>query len=82
MAYACTTCTVHCTSITVFFIDTHVQSIQWSGWMDDMTTYAVDPSKPYADIIVPTLDTVRGSFMIELLLTNDKQVSPPTQLII
>ena len=45
--------------------------------MDSLTTYTVDPSKQYADIIVPTLDTVRGSFMIELLLTNDKQVSPP-----
>ena len=45
--------------------------------MDSLTTYTVDPTKQYADIIVPTLDTVRGSFMIELLLTNDKQVSPP-----
>ena len=36
--------------------------------------YVVDPGMQYADIIVPTLDTVRASYMIELLLTNDKQV--------
>lgn len=42
--------------------------------MNVLTEYTVDPGIPYADIIVPTVDTVRASFLIELLLTNEKQV--------
>lgn len=50
------------------------QVIQWKGWMTEMSEYSVDPGIPYADIIVPTVDTVRASYLIELLLTNEKQV--------
>ena len=42
--------------------------------MTEMSEYSVDPGIPYADIIVPTVDTVRASYLIELLLTNEKQV--------
>ncbi len=43
--------------------------------MDETSNFVVEPGMQYADIIVPTLDTIRGSVMIELLLTNGKQVS-------
>ena len=36
---------------------------------------SVDATMRYSDIIVPTLDTVRSLFLIELLLTNNKRVS-------
>lgn len=42
--------------------------------MDEMDSFVVDPQMQYADIIVPTADTVRASFILELLLSNDKQV--------
>lgn len=48
--------------------------IQWVGWMDGMPTYVVDPSARFSDIIVPTMDTVRAHFMLELLLSNWKPV--------
>jgi len=49
--------------------------IQWIGWMDRSVDLLVDATMRYSDIIVPTLDTVRCSFLIELLLTNNKKVS-------
>ena len=42
--------------------------------MEDTDEYILDPAMQYSDIIVPTIDTVRASYLIELLLTNDKQV--------
>lgn len=39
------------------------------------TEFVVDSGMRYADIIVPTMDTVRSSYLIELLLTNGKKVS-------
>lgn len=43
--------------------------------MENMPPFVVDPHMQFADIIVPTLDTIRASFIIELLLTSNKQVS-------
>ena len=57
------------------FIISHVLQIQWVGWMEHYGELSVDASMRYSDIIVPTLDTVRSSFLIELLLTNNKRVS-------
>ena len=45
--------------------------------MDDMPEYVVDPNMRFSDIIVPTVDTVRAHFLLELLISNFKQVSPP-----
>lgn len=42
--------------------------------MEDTDEYILDPAMQYSDIIVPTIDTVRASYLIELLLTKDKQV--------
>ena len=42
--------------------------------MEETSEFTVDPKMRYADIIVPTMDTVRASFIIELLLTNNKPV--------
>ena len=55
-----------------------VLQIQWIGWMDRFGELSVDASMRYSDIIVPTLDTVRSSFLIELLLTNNKKVCAHT----
>ncbi len=48
--------------------------IQWVGWMDGMPDYVLDPNARFSDIIVPTTDTVRAHFMLELLVTNWKPV--------
>ena len=48
--------------------------MQWVGWMDGIKEFDVDPSMSFSDIIVPTMDTIRGHFLLELLITNFKQV--------
>jgi dynein heavy chain len=40
---------------------------QWINWMDDAPAFNPGNSKS-TDVIVPTLDTVRYSFLVELLL--------------
>lgn len=45
------------------------------GWMEGLEEYVVDSNMKYADIIVPTIDTVRVHFLLELLLGNSKPVS-------
>ena len=57
-----------------------IVQIQWVGWMDQHGDLSIDAGMRYSDIIVPTLDTVRSSFLIELLLTNNKRVSVYIQL--
>ena len=47
----------------------------WVGWMEKMSEFVVDPKQRFSDIIVPTMDTVRGSYLIGLLLESSKQVS-------
>ena len=46
--------------------------------MEGFEDFVVDSGMQYADIIVPTMDTVRSSYLIELLLTNEKKVSTCT----
>lgn len=47
----------------------------WIGWMDDLPEFSVDlTTTRFADVIVPTTDTVRLSAIIELLLVNGKKV--------
>ena len=40
-----------------------------------MDAYTITPEMKFSDIIVPTIDTVRTTHLLELLLTNNKTVS-------
>ena len=42
-----------------------------------MAPYAVDPRAQYAEIIVPTFDSIRMKFVKKLLITNNKHVLAP-----
>ena len=83
-ATVCVVCVcvcVHCVCVCVHIMETvnvycvYPYQIQWIGWMDQCGELSVDATMRYSDIIVPTLDTIRCSFLIELLLTNNKKVS-------
>jgi hypothetical protein len=43
--------------------------------MDGLRVFKIPQEMKYSDIIVPTMDLVRGSFIIEKLLVNHKKVS-------
>lgn len=49
--------------------------VQWVSWMDSAKNIVITPETNYADIIVPTADTIRMSFLMDKLLTNKKPVS-------
>lgn len=48
--------------------------VRWVNWMESSAPFSIDPDTSYSDIIVPTLDTVRMSHLLGMLLTNKKPV--------
>lgn len=48
--------------------------VQWVNWMKYAQEVVITPETSYSDIIVPTVDTVRMSFLIDMLLSNKKPV--------
>ena len=50
------------------------QTVGWKNWMDDLPEFTTTPEMKFSDIIVPTLDTVRSAFVLQLLLSNSKTV--------
>ncbi|XP_076826201.1 dynein axonemal heavy chain 1-like isoform X3 [Clavelina lepadiformis] len=50
------------------------QEVHWKNWMESAPNFQITPSTPYADIIVPTIDTIRTSLLIEMLAMHKKQI--------
>jgi dynein heavy chain len=51
-----------------------LQAGTWVPWMDTMPEFKCDPDKPFAQIIVPTADTVRYTYLVDALLAAGKHV--------
>ena len=51
-----------------------LQVVGWKNWMAGREQFEVAPDAKFSDIIVPTLDTVRSAYLLEILLTNNKKV--------
>ncbi|XP_041081390.1 dynein heavy chain 1, axonemal [Polyodon spathula] len=50
------------------------RQVRWVNWMESAPTVVITPETSYSDIIVPTQDTVRMSYMMDMLLRNKKPV--------
>ncbi|XP_018600098.2 dynein heavy chain 1, axonemal isoform X2 [Scleropages formosus] len=50
------------------------RTVCWVNWMSYAPEVVITPDTRYSDIIVPTLDTVRKSFLLGMLLCNKKPV--------
>ncbi|XP_035245196.1 dynein heavy chain 1, axonemal isoform X1 [Anguilla anguilla] len=50
------------------------RKVQWVSWMESAQSLVITPDTSYSDIIVPTPDTVRISFLMDMLLCNKKPV--------
>ncbi|KAF0035263.1 hypothetical protein F2P81_013021 [Scophthalmus maximus] len=50
------------------------RKVEWVSWMKYTKKVDITPETNYSDIIVPTVDTVRMSFLMDMLLTNKKPV--------
>ncbi|KAL0978572.1 hypothetical protein UPYG_G00172390 [Umbra pygmaea] len=48
--------------------------VHWVSWMNSAPSVVITPETSYSDIIVPTPDTVRISFLMDMLLSNKKPV--------
>lgn len=51
------------------------RQVQWVNWVNDAKDVVITPDTSYSDIIVPTADTVRMTFLMDMLLSNMKPVS-------
>jgi dynein heavy chain len=47
---------------------------RWVGWMDTISPYKYDSKMEYAELIIPTLDSVRYCYLFHTLLVNGKHV--------
>ncbi|XP_077458505.1 dynein axonemal heavy chain 1 [Stigmatopora argus] len=48
------------------------QKVHWVNWINDAKNVVITPDTSYSDIIVPTADTVRMTFLMDMLLSNMK----------
>ncbi|XP_028841933.1 dynein heavy chain 1, axonemal isoform X2 [Denticeps clupeoides] len=51
-----------------------VKKVQWVSWMANAQSVVITPETSFSDIIVPTADTTRMSFLMDMLLYNKKPV--------
>lgn len=51
--------------------------VAWVKWMDSSASFTMMPDTNYCNIIVPTMDTIQMSYLLDMLLTNHKPVSAP-----
>ncbi|VEL18212.1 unnamed protein product [Protopolystoma xenopodis] len=48
--------------------------MQWVHWMSDSTSFCIPPEMKFSDIIVPTIDNVSSTHLLDMLLLNHKPV--------
>jgi dynein heavy chain len=47
---------------------------KWTKWMDTIDAHDVNPKLDFSEVVVPTMDSVRNTFLLETLMTNNKHV--------
>ena len=49
----------------------------WKKWLDIIPEFKVDNKLSFAEIIVPTNDSVRNRHLLKLLILHDKHIMNP-----
>jgi dynein heavy chain len=47
-------------------------NLNWINWIDSIQVPSVAPGTSFNDILIPTQDTVRYTYLLDLLITNNK----------
>lgn len=57
-----------------YFLETANNELSFKHWNDKMDDFVYDPTIQFFSMLVPTLDTVRYSYIMEWLLASNKGV--------
>jgi len=41
----------------------------WLNWMQIIPAFVIDKSTPYTDLLIPTIDSVRNNFFVNLYIS-------------
>jgi dynein heavy chain len=52
----------------------HADKRAWVTWMSTVDVYVHDPKLAFSEMVIPTMDSVRYTYLINQLLMNDKNV--------
>jgi dynein heavy chain, axonemal len=47
---------------------------KWIKWMDVIDPFEIDPKMSFSEIIIPTTDSIRNTYVLDMLLSNNKHV--------
>jgi dynein heavy chain len=47
---------------------------QWKKWMETVGETKVNPKLDFSEIIIPTMDSVRNQYLLQILTSNNRQV--------
>ena len=47
---------------------------RWTRWIDIIDKFEIDPKLTFSEIVVPTNDSVRNTYLLDMLLSNEKHV--------
>ena len=50
------------------------KQLVWVPWVDVIPDYVHDPEKKFSEILVPTVDTVRTTWLLELMVSIKRPV--------
>eukprot|EP00854_Cymbomonas_tetramitiformis_P003631 gene3631-4564_t len=50
------------------------QSLVWASWLDTESPQKIPPTAQFNDIVVSSVDTIRYSYLVDLLLTHESNV--------
>ena len=51
-----------------------IETKKWTRWIDIIDKYEIDSRLSFSEIIVPTTDSVRNTYLLDILLSNEKHV--------
>jgi len=54
-----------------------IEKSEWVSWFDTIPVYEVDTRLSYAEIVVPTDDSIRMKYLMRTLISNDKHILMP-----